>query len=97
VKKFRGTCIHTVCNKREGIGGLRQINTYHQVPLLVNFFEKPTLRFGVFIVSPCFALTIIGWSYRQGRKNFKKISVAVGHLFIQNNELSKVLTFTCEI
>jgi hypothetical protein len=68
--KFKSTCIHTVCNRRDGIGGLRQINTCRQVPLLVNFFEKPIFRFGVFIVSPCSALTIIGWSYRQGKKNF---------------------------
>jgi hypothetical protein len=28
----------------EGIGGLRQVNTCRQVPLLVSFLEKPTFR-----------------------------------------------------
>jgi hypothetical protein len=39
VNKNRGTCIHTVCNSLtgDGIGGLRQINTCRQVPLLVKF------------------------------------------------------------
>ncbi len=32
------------------MGGLRQINTCRQVPLLVNFLEKLTLGFGVFVV-----------------------------------------------
>ncbi len=40
VNKYRGTCIHTVCNRGRGsgIGGLRQINTSRQVP------EKSTFR-----------------------------------------------------
>ncbi len=40
VNKYRG--IHTVCNG--GGWGPRQINTCRQVPLLVNFSEKPTFR-----------------------------------------------------
>ncbi len=32
-----GVCIHTVCNRGGGIGGLRQINTCRKAYLLVNF------------------------------------------------------------
>jgi hypothetical protein len=42
-------CIHTVCNRGEGIGDLWQINTCRRVPLLVNFKKSRHLGFGVFI------------------------------------------------
>ncbi len=35
-----GVSIQTVCKRGEGIGGLRQINTCRQVPLLVNLLRK---------------------------------------------------------
>ncbi len=44
VNKYRGTCFHTVCNGGGWIGGLRQINTCRQVPLLVSFLKKLTFR-----------------------------------------------------
>jgi hypothetical protein len=43
-----GVCIHILCNGG-GIGGLRQINTCRQVPLLVNLKKSGQLGFGVFI------------------------------------------------
>ncbi len=51
VNKYKDTCIHTVCNGG-GVGWGDwgpQTNTCRQVPLLVNFLEKPHLGFGVFI------------------------------------------------
>ncbi len=53
VNKYRGMYILIQCVTRGGgveLGGLGQINTCRQVPLRVNFYEKPTIRvFGVFL------------------------------------------------
>jgi hypothetical protein len=49
VNKYRGPCIHTVINGGgEGGGGLRQINTCRQVPLVVKWKSRH-LGVGIFI------------------------------------------------
>ncbi len=51
--------IHCVTGA-EGIGGLRQINTCRQVPLLVKFEEKPTFR-----VWCLYRYLVHGWEFNS--------------------------------
>jgi hypothetical protein len=73
-------CFPTPKQKARRRGGFRQINTCRQVPLQVNFSEKPTFMIGVYkLFGPCLDLCVEGPGQRVS--HLPQALLQVSHLY----------------